>query len=240
LRRNRRAGFEPSKNEWQGEVFNDQALAQFKKLGKIFQDSERLTFESLGGIIAEDARTLPLVPANLETTFDDRTFLIRRESTGTNPPTQIPLSEAFARLLEPFERNSDLRSKFKIFTVQVNDGRPECEAFVQITGTQKEDRNRSLTRQARWRCFWDWPDSSKPPLLRSVQLSEFEETAAKPLFIDCSDSVFKNVASYQNQFLRGAEHWAGRIESRYGIGISGWHGMALGDANGDGLDDLRL
>ncbi|MEJ6579738.1 MAG: VCBS repeat-containing protein [Akkermansiaceae bacterium] len=231
---------EPSKNEWQGEVFNDQALAQLKDLGKIFQDSEPLTFEALEGIVKKDSLTAPLVPADLSTAFDDETFIIRRRSGKENTSNQqIPLTEAFAALLKPFETKGELRSNFKIFKVQLQEGQPECETFVQITG-QDTNTGQTLTRKARWRCSWHWPDSSKPPLLQSIQISEFEETSSKRLFVDCSESVFKNVPSHQAQFLQGTEHWAGRIESRYGIGISGWHGMALGDANGDGLDDLYL
>jgi len=230
---------EPSKNDWQGEVFNEKALAQLKELGAIFRDCEPITSTALEGLVAENALTLPLVPDDLDVVFDDDTLVVSRKSKTNTPQTQIPFSEAFSQLLEPFETSGDIRSKFKIFTVHLDKNQAECEAFVQITGTAK-DGGKILTRHARWTCSWHWPDSKKSPLLQSIQITDFEETSSNRLFIDCSNSVFKNVPSYEEQFLRGTEHWAGRLESRFGIGISGWHGMALGDANGDGLDDLYL
>ena len=45
---------------------------------------------------------------------------------------------------------------------------------------------------------------------------------------------------FKNQFLRGTDYWASRLENRYGIGLSGWHGIATGDVNSDGIDDIYV
>ena len=234
---------EGSKGEWQGEIFNELALAQLKALGKQLETPASLSPEALAGILAEGNQTATLVPAELATVFDDDAFRVRRAANRTSSENgAIALPEALAQLLAPFDPESPLRSEFKIFTVSLGkSGKPESDAYVQITGRSAGPHaGVQISRRSRWHCSWQWTGGGAAPLLESVSISEFEETVGQRQFADCSSSVFAGTESYSEQFLRGSEHWAGRLEGRYGIGISGWHGMAIGDADGDGLDDLYL
>lgn len=65
-------------------------------------------------------------------------------------------------------------------------------------------------------------------------------TAPSPLFVDVSSHWLDSCESYKRQLLRGTDFWRGNLDGASGIGVYGNHGIAAGDFNNDGFDDLYV
>ncbi|MBT4466359.1 MAG: VCBS repeat-containing protein, partial [Planctomycetes bacterium] len=89
---------------------------------------------------------------------------------------------------------------------------------------------------------WFYPaDKDSAPLLRSVRLESYQQTStAKPLFSDVSAAVFSKVPRHRQELLHGVDKYINKTDRIIGSSLIGSQGMALGDVNGDGLDDIYL
>lgn len=64
--------------------------------------------------------------------------------------------------------------------------------------------------------------------------------AAKPLFADVTGSLFGADPTFANQLSRGVPYWRARLDVASGIDIYGNNGIAVGDADGDGWDEIYV
>src|SRR5438477_6866387 len=64
--------------------------------------------------------------------------------------------------------------------------------------------------------------------------------AAQPIFIDVTPHALGKTESYRNQMLRGVDHWRTVLDGACGIDVYGNNGLAVGDVDNDGLDDLYV
>ena len=71
-------------------------------------------------------------------------------------------------------------------------------------------------------------------------VEEYTATASKPLFRDVTGAMFEGVASFRGQLARGVPYWVGRLDPATGMDFYGSNGIAAGDMDGDGIDEIYV
>ncbi len=63
---------------------------------------------------------------------------------------------------------------------------------------------------------------------------------SSPAFIDITERALGSIDSYRSQLLRGTDHWRTVLDGACGIDVYGNNGIAVGDFDNDGFDDLYI
>ena len=80
--------------------------------------------------------------------------------------------------------------------------------------------------------IWQLPD-------RKV-LEETTVVSPKPYFRDVTSHVFGAVPSFRDQLIPGNPYWRSRLDSACGIDVYGNQGIAVGDIDNDGVDEIYV
>lgn len=235
---------DPSLAEWDTELLNTAAGTQLKQIEKLLAKPETIDTAHLAPLVTDDFTCTRLRSEALEAAFEDAALVVRRPASAQSLGGKLPgkgaaaLVEALREFVSPLAGAKDVHTKVKIFHVSLDAGRAETELYFHLSGVTSHGVHE---QNATWRCGWKI-GSDRTPQLASIALTEYEEAAAKAatgtLFSDCTEAAFGANASYREQLVYGLDHWLDRIEYRYGLDAAGWEGIALGDVDGDGLDDL--
>jgi Flp pilus assembly protein TadD len=109
---------------------------------------------------------------------------------------------------------------------------PDDMVQFEIAGTHQ---GKLYHRTGRWKL--EWRDGQVKAL--SI-IHEHIATAAEPYFRDVTAAVFNGVPSFEEQLLRGVPYWRARLDPACGIDIYGSNGIAVGDIDGDGVDEIYV
>ena len=71
-------------------------------------------------------------------------------------------------------------------------------------------------------------------------VQEYVASSARLLFRDVTGAMFQDVPSFSEQLSRGIPYWAARLDPATGIDIYGSNGIAVGDVDNDGIDELYV
>jgi tetratricopeptide (TPR) repeat protein len=86
----------------------------------------------------------------------------------------------------------------------------------------------------------DWLLGTEVQLTKWTNVEETRVRSLVPIFEDQSAAAFGRCASYAAQFLPGIDYWRTVLDGASGIDIYGHNGVAVGDFDGDGMDDLYI
>jgi len=92
--------------------------------------------------------------------------------------------------------------------------------------------------------YWDleW-ESDSAGSWRAINWQALEETESRTsaaVFVDITGRALGSAASYQQQIIYGADHWRTVLDGASRIDVYGNNGIAVGDMDGDGFDDVYV
>ncbi len=86
-----------------------------------------------------------------------------------------------------------------------------------------------------------WKQTWKDGRLADFQhVGETLARSSRPLFADITGQLFGGCDSFREQLLRGIPYWRARLDSACGIDIYGNQGIAVGDIDSDGRDEVYV
>ena len=194
------------------------------------------------GVLADEFVCSQLRPSDLK----------RREFDGgiqvLHPSGELPgaktyrgtkgFTEALGGLLEQSPGSELNGFKFKILELQELKNGWSASVLVEFRGVAENGIGR-WQANAHWHTRWA---GEKSPRLTFLEVRSYEESRVVPEegFIDLAPVVLASNEHFDLQVNRGIESWADRLTRLGDFSITGHHGLAVGDVNGDGRDDLYV
>jgi Flp pilus assembly protein TadD/peroxiredoxin len=102
---------------------------------------------------------------------------------------------------------------------------------------RNEDREE---RVGSWRTEWLRDESAAWKVRRWEATEETLSVTRGPAFIDVTAQALGRTESYTGQMLRGSDYWRTVLDGACGIDVYGNNGVAVGDFDSDGFDDLYV
>ena len=225
---------------WHTEALNDGAKPTLNLLFKALQDGQAHHQSLLSPLLTSGFQCSPLLPSSLDPVFQGGGFKTFRGPISKEQGNGVDaLSSSLTALAKSFQAGSSIHVDWKIFRVEaLQAGAYETEVLVHLSGNNGDG---VVQLNASWNVSWRWTDSAQAPKISRITLEEFDLVQGQQTqFKEQTAAIMGDSMALREQFSRGTDDWCARIDQAMGANQYAHNGLAVGDVNNDGLDDLYL
>ncbi len=132
-------------------------------------------------------------------------------------------------------------AEFEIYAIEPIEGGASIlrlDIRYDLVSTSADEKREE--RVGSWHTEWSRDDSRQWRARRWEFGDERRAILHGPGFADVSATAFADVESYSSQMMHGADYWRTVMDGAVGIDVYGNNGVAAGDFDGDGFDDLYI
>ncbi len=170
--------------------------------------------------------------------------VFRREFSAALLPGRERFLQEIKNYLAPLKQVET--ADFEIYEcTQLADSPLTLEAKIRydFVGARNELIRSQQVREERigsWLTQWSRTESGAWRVLKWMASEETLSRATGRIFVDITSPALGHTESYKEQLLRGADYWRTVLDGAAGVDVYGNNGLAVGDFDNDGLDDLYV
>lgn len=230
---------DPNSAGWETEAFSEFATAQMKHVvAEFLVHSQTSDPGPLRALVSEGFSCTALRAEEMESLMDVHEISVKQGKVSAGMYRDASgFAEALSQLASPFQHAANVHAKFKVMHVEKKESRIFTRLLFEMSG---ESPRGWVQATSVWHCQWS---GAEPWRLLSVEVSDFREVtpgAGRIEFADIAPTVLSKSPSYREQLAQSFDYWRARSDRSLVADLLGAQGIAVGDINGDLLDDIYV
>jgi Flp pilus assembly protein TadD/peroxiredoxin len=230
----------PGEDAFPEEKIAEEVAERLARLSRLLREKPAQIGGSLDWLLATDFKGGSLTPAEEVAVGSSNSFEVAR-GKGTTPPVgdRALFGQQLAALVAGLSEVTT--AEFLVTAIEPErGGTPSVRTDVRYDLVGTGPGAWRAERVGRFRMVWRRGEDGAWRVSEWTASDQVKSRAPHPVFTEVTETSFGQIPSFTSQLASGLDAWLATLDSVFMLDSMGHHGVSVGDADGDGLDDLYV